>query len=101
MPVGRCSSGIRAGDLNAAGGAVAKAKTAARQADLPEHGGKRDGHPVRLLTVIGALHRPAHSNHGTHCGHAPRQGAESSAPICVMAEAQAASLGMLSLSPMM
>ena len=75
-PVGNCGSGnLRCGTADAAGGAVAKAKAAARQTDLAQHGGKGNGHPVRLFAVIGALHRPAHGDHGTHGGHAPRQSA--------------------------
>ena len=38
-----------------AAGAVAAAEAAARQPDLPQHGGQRDHHPVRLFAVFLAL----------------------------------------------
>ena len=34
---------------------VPEAEPAARQADVAEHAGERDHHPVRLLTVVAAL----------------------------------------------
>ena len=43
--------------------AVAEAEAAARQADLPEHGGKRDQRKIRLFAVIGALQRPGSAQH--------------------------------------
>lgn len=35
---------------------IGETKTAARRTDLPEHGGKRDQHPVLLLAKLLALH---------------------------------------------
>ena len=36
-------------------GGIAEAEATARQADLPEHRGKRDCQPIGLLAVVGAL----------------------------------------------
>ena len=38
--------------------AVPETEAAARQADVAEHAGERDQHPVRLLAVVAALQRP-------------------------------------------
>ena len=45
--------------VSAVGKMIGETKTAARRTDLPEHGGKRDQHPVLLLAKLLALHPPA------------------------------------------
>ncbi|MNN32300.1 hypothetical protein D3C81_1460200 [compost metagenome] len=47
---------------------MAKAEPAAGQADLAEHGGKRNGHPVRLLAAMLALHGKAAGDVATFTG---------------------------------
>src|SRR5262249_56339014 len=51
--------------------AIADAETPAGRADLAKHRRKRDGHPERLLAVVGALQRPARVDERTARGHAP------------------------------
>ena len=52
---------------------IAKAKSAARQADLAERGAKQDQRPIGLFAMIRALQRPCRRHHGAGCGHAARQ----------------------------
>ena len=53
--------------------AVAVAEAAARQPDLPEERGERDGGPDRLLAVLGALQRPGRGDHRPPRRHASRE----------------------------
>ncbi|VFS36069.1 Uncharacterised protein [Yokenella regensburgei] len=48
----------------AVGKMIGEAKPAARCANLPEHGGEGDQHPVFLLAKLLALHPPARHQHG-------------------------------------
>ena len=64
---------LRGGESDAVDRSVAEAEAAARQADLAEHGGERDRHPVGLLAMLGALQRPGHHDHGPRRRHAPRE----------------------------
>ena len=43
---------------------VRQPKATARRADLPEHGGQGDNHPVFLLAILLALHPPPRHQHG-------------------------------------
>ncbi len=52
---------------------VAEAVTATRQADLAQHGGQGDQHPVGLLTVLLTLHAPARHDHGALGRHVEGQ----------------------------
>ena len=48
---------------------VRVADAAAGQTDLAEHGGEHGAHPVGLLAVLLALHRPAEDELGAVLGH--------------------------------
>ncbi len=52
---------------------VAEAVTAARQADLAQHGGQGDQHPVGLFAVLLPLHAPACHDHGALGRHVEGQ----------------------------
>ncbi|MNI55720.1 hypothetical protein D3C73_1106870 [compost metagenome] len=42
---------------------IRETKTTARRANLPEHGGQRDDHPVLLFTILLTLHTPPGHQH--------------------------------------
>ena len=48
---------------------ITKAEACARQSDLAEQGGKRDRHPHRLLTELGALHAQSSAYEGSRFRH--------------------------------
>ena len=52
---------------------VTEAVAAPRQADLAQHGGQSDQHPVGLLPVVLTLHAPARHDHGALGGHVEGQ----------------------------
>ena len=57
----------------AGAGAVAKAKSAARQSDLTEARRQQHQRPVGLLAMVGALQRPGRCQHRARIRHLPRQ----------------------------
>ena len=52
-------------------GAEGKREPTPRETDLAQRGGEREGHPVRLLTVVGPLDREAEVDQRSTGGHEP------------------------------